>query len=136
MIEARTIPGFSSDVIRLDQAKYLRRTAAPVPPARANKLKLVQDARANWRKEKVAKADAEKASLEAAAAGFAPGEANGDGDVSMDSMDPGTVPSSGLSLPQLAATESQATVVPAVSVDMAIPRTVSKMPPAPVGLLA
>lgn len=46
----RALPGFSSDAIRLDQARSSKR--APMSQQRAAKLKLVNDAKAAWRKEK------------------------------------------------------------------------------------
>ncbi|WVW84851.1 hypothetical protein I302_106886 [Kwoniella bestiolae CBS 10118] len=49
-IFGRSIPGFSSDLIRLDQARSSR--VRPVNAQRAVKLKLVNEAKANWRKEK------------------------------------------------------------------------------------
>lgn len=78
----RALPGFSSDAIRLDQARSSRRIAASAQ--RAAKLKLVNDAKSSWRKERedaLKAADAEQASAAqltaepgAAEAG---GEANG-----------------------------------------------------------
>ena len=64
MMEGRNIPGFSADSIRLDQARSTRRAAAPLGQARLNKLKLVQDAKVAWRKEKAAKLEAHKQSIE------------------------------------------------------------------------
>lgn len=46
----RTLPGFSSDAIRLDQARSSRR--APISAQRQAKLKLVNDAKTAWRREK------------------------------------------------------------------------------------
>lgn len=50
MIIGRTIPGFSSDSIRLDQAKSTKRATTGV--ARLSKLKLLGEAKVTWRKEK------------------------------------------------------------------------------------
>lgn len=83
MIESRAIPGFSSDLIRLDQAKSMKRAAAPLSQGRMNKIKLVQDARTSWRKDKAA-AQAKKAKD---AADAAAGAVVGEGDVSME-VDP------------------------------------------------
>jgi hypothetical protein len=53
MMFGRSIPGFSSDAIRLDQARSTKRTASSaVQAARVNRLKLVSDAKAIWRKER------------------------------------------------------------------------------------
>jgi hypothetical protein len=50
MILGRTIPGFSSDSIRLDQARSTKR--APTNAARQNKLKILGEAKIAWRKER------------------------------------------------------------------------------------
>ena len=50
MILGRTIPGFSSDSIRLDQARSTKR--APNNVARQNKLKILSEAKSVWRKER------------------------------------------------------------------------------------
>lgn len=63
-MEGRNIPGFSSDSIRLDQARSIRRAAAPLGQARLNKLKLVQDAKVAWRKEKATKLEEQKQGIE------------------------------------------------------------------------
>jgi hypothetical protein len=140
MIESRAIPGFSSDAIRLDQAKYIRRAGAPVPPARANKLKLVQEARASWRKDKAAKVETEKTRLEAEAAGHVQGEANGDGDVSMESIDPTSstnIPSvTGPTKTAFGAQDTQPNGIPTISVEIAAPKAVSNLSTAPVSLVA
>ncbi|KAK8858739.1 hypothetical protein IAR55_002968 [Kwoniella newhampshirensis] len=49
-IFGRTIPGFSSDLIRLDQARSSR--VKPMNSQRAAKLRLVSEAKIAWRKEK------------------------------------------------------------------------------------
>jgi len=62
----RSLPGFSSDAIRLDQSRAARR---PMSQQRAAKLKLVNDAKAAWRKEKEdAAKNAETAAIAAEAA--------------------------------------------------------------------
>jgi hypothetical protein len=71
-IYGRTLPGFSSDAIRLDQARSSRR--APTSQQRQAKLKLVADARAQWRREKEENA---KAAEEAAAKAQAQAALNG-----------------------------------------------------------
>jgi len=50
MVLGRIIPGFSSDAIRLDQARSSKRT--PVNAARQNKLKILGEAKAAWRKDR------------------------------------------------------------------------------------
>jgi hypothetical protein len=63
----RPLPGFSSDAIRLDQSRSSRRP--PVSQQRAAKLKLVNDAKAAWRKDKEEAAkQAESAAIAAEAA--------------------------------------------------------------------
>ena len=59
LTEPRAIPGFSSDLIRMDQARSTKRAGAPIAPNRANKLKLVAEAKNAWRKEKIATKDKE-----------------------------------------------------------------------------
>jgi len=53
LVLGRTIPGFSSDSIRLDQARSTKRSATNV--ARQNKLKVLADAKVSWRKDREAK---------------------------------------------------------------------------------
>lgn len=67
----RTLPGFSSDAIRLDQARASRRA---VSAQRQAKLKLVNDAKANWRREKE---EAAKAAEQAVLAAQAQAALNG-----------------------------------------------------------
>jgi histone H3/H4 len=74
----RTLPGFSSDAIRLDQARSSRRQAGSAQ--RTAKLKLVNDAKAAWRKEKeeAAKAASAAAITAEAAKALSGGVVNGE----------------------------------------------------------
>lgn len=60
MTESRPIPAFSSDAIRMDQAKSMKRAGASLPPGRIAKLKLVSEAKNSWRKQKMAEREAER----------------------------------------------------------------------------
>lgn len=60
-ILGRAFPGFSSDQIRMDQSKPTKRP--PMNTMRANKLRLVGDAKAAWRREQ---AEAREKAAEAA----------------------------------------------------------------------
>lgn len=51
MTFGRVVPGFSSDAIRLDQSRSTKRAVAS--NARINKLKLVNDAKMSWRRERI-----------------------------------------------------------------------------------
>lgn len=61
----RSLPGFSSDAIRLDQARASRRVTTQ---QRAAKLKLVNDAKAAWRREKDESVKAAEAAVQASIA--------------------------------------------------------------------
>ena len=52
MTGSRAIPGFSSDLIRADQARSTKRAQSLPNPARATKLKAVEASRAAFRKDK------------------------------------------------------------------------------------
>ena len=54
MTFARSIPGFSNDAIRLDQARSTKRAAQSTAAhaARMSKIKMITEAKAAWRKEK------------------------------------------------------------------------------------
>jgi transcription initiation factor TFIID subunit TAF12 len=51
---SRSIPGFSSDAIRLDQARSTKRAAQSTAAhaARMSKIKMINEAKTAWRKEK------------------------------------------------------------------------------------
>lgn len=53
----RCIPGFSSDQIRLDQAKTTSGSRNVNNAARANKVRMVNDAKNAWRREQKVRAD-------------------------------------------------------------------------------
>lgn len=144
MVESRAIPGFSSDSIRLDQAKSTKRAAASFGQARMNKLKLVQDARANWRKDRAVKNEAKRVKLEADTDAASHPQGEGHGDISMESADErgpmainpepnGVVlPTTSVPAPQaLAPDASQASVL-----DSTAPRAVNGIATAPLGLVA
>ena len=86
----RTIPGFSSDLIRQDQARTTKK-ASNVTQARQNKVKAVQDAKVAWRREKEKAKVAEQKRLAAIAAEKEAGEGeareeneNGDANANAD----------------------------------------------------
>lgn len=80
LTESRSIPGFSSDSIRMDQAKSTKRAGAPLPAGRLAKLKLVSEAKSGWRKQQVIEREAKRARLDEE-------EGTGDGDEAMDGVE-------------------------------------------------
>jgi len=104
MMEGRNIPGFSSDSIRLDQARSTRRAAAPLGQARLNKLKSVQDAKVMWRREKAAKLEEQRQIME-------------DGDGDDDEMGDMPVPeASGASAPEVMEIDFAVDPTPKISI--------------------